>query len=290
MPNRLGPGKDELSRILWQLRTDSALSGTEAARRAGPGFSQAKVSRIERGQNVPTPDDAARLALALGASRQVAKHVARLAQDLHEQRGQNIPARVVLHRGADNFQRRIGRIEASSEHVTTFAATLVPGLLQSSAYARTVFASGGYITGAALDEVVQSRLDRQQLLREPGHRFTLLTTEGALRWCAESPAVMIEQLEHIARIDLPNVRIGVIPWGTPARVFPLHSFDLFDERAVLFGTETSTGLLTDPQDVAAYLLLRDELIPLARFGDDAQELVSRIAADYRQLETGSLVS
>ncbi|MGH3924564.1 MAG: DUF5753 domain-containing protein [Pseudonocardiaceae bacterium] len=188
-----------------------------------------------------------------------------------------------MDRGAGAAQRRIGRIEAASQRVATFHPAMIPGLLQTAAYTRAVFEQG--ISGAALDEVVAARLDRQKLLTEPGRHFDQVLTEGALRWHAHSPEVMADQMDHITALTrLPGARIGVIPWATPVRVFPMHGFDIYDQRAAIVGTWTATALLTDQRDVTRYLNLFQELQNLATFGDEVREILARIADDYRTLK------
>ncbi len=274
-----GYGRDELSRTLRQLRVDAGLSGVDAAKRAG--LSQPTISRWERGLFVPSPGDVTTLARVYNAPSAVQRRLVLMAEDL---RDEFTSARVVMHRGAGATQRRIGRIEATSERVATFHPAMVPGLLQTAAYARAVFSQG--ITGAALDEVVAARLDRQKLLTEPGRHFDQVLTEGALRWHAHSPSVMADQLDHIAEVaKLPGVRIGVIPWTTPVQMFPMHGFDIYDRRAAILGTWTATALLTDQRDVTRYIDLFWELQNLAAFGDEASKILARIADDYRTFQS-----
>ncbi|MDQ4031024.1 MAG: helix-turn-helix transcriptional regulator [Actinomycetota bacterium] len=274
-----GYGRDELSRTLRQLRTDAGLSGTEAAQRAG--LSQPTISRWERGLFVPNAEDVATLARVYNVPAVMRHRLAQMTEDL---RAEFTSARVVMHRGAGAAQRRIDRIEATSERVATFHPAMVPGLLQTETYARTVFSQG--LTGTALDEAIDARRDRQRLLTEPGRRFDQVLPEGALRWHARNPSVMIDQLDHIADVaKLPGVRIGVIPWTTPVRVFPMHGFDIYDRRAAIVGTWTATALLTDQHDVTRYLDLFQELQDLAFFGAAAIENLARIADDYRALQS-----
>lgn len=35
-------------------------------------------------------------------------------------------------------------------------------------------------------------------------------------------------------------------------MFPMHTWDIYDQRGVIVGLVSSTALLTSPQDVAAY--------------------------------------
>jgi transcriptional regulator with XRE-family HTH domain len=268
-------GGDELSRTLRQLRQAANLSGEAAGKAAG--FSQAKISRIETGVNVPTPEDVATLAEVYQAVAEVRRRLGQLAEDMKAG-----TRRVVLNRGGTEFQARIARIEAASGHVRTFAPTSVPGLLQTADYARAVFNSGT-LTAEEIDAAVAGRMRRQELLGAEGHRFTLLTTAGALGWCAGSPAVMAAQADRLAAPQSPNVRFGFIPWGTTATVFPMHTWDIYDWRGVIVGLVSSTALLTNPQDVAAYDEMFRRLEEMAVYDDEARAGLRRIADQYRAL-------
>lgn len=271
-------GEDELSRTLRQLRADASLSGRQAADLVG--FSQTKISRFESGLFVPTPDDAERLARAYGAPADMCRKVVSLATDL---RKETISSRVVLNRGAARFQQRVGRIEAASRQVATFHPAMIPGLLQTPDYAQAVFSSGGDLPPTEVDKAVAARMERQSLLVASGRRFTQIVTEGALRWHARSPLTMVRQIERLIDVSrLPEVHVGVI-WRSPAAVFPMHGFDLYDRRAVLIGTMTATALLTDQRDVAEYTALFLELERLAIFEDQARQVLNEVADDYRRL-------
>ncbi|MGH3287115.1 MAG: helix-turn-helix domain-containing protein [Streptosporangiaceae bacterium] len=271
-------GQDWLSATLRDLRQAAGLSGMEAARRLGT--SQRRISNIETGRFVPRDDEIQAFADHYRASRATRRQLLEVVRDL---RAEPPKARVVMARGAWKMQRRIARVEAASSRIRAFHCAIVLGLVQTPAYARAVFSDGGDITGEDLERCVSERLDRQRILSS-GQDITLLMTEGALRWQASGPAVMAEQLDHIAMIShRPGVRVGVIPWTTPAGVFPLHGFTVYDSRAVIIGTRVATAFLTDSQDVAEHEKLLGELEALAAWDAAARDHLGRIAADFRAL-------
>lgn len=276
MTERTAGGRDELSRALRQLRQAAGLSGAKAGRLAG--FSQAKVSRIENGVNVPTPDDVATLVKVYSAAAEDRRRLEGIARDVRAEY-----RRVVLVKTPPGFQERMGRIEEASEHIATFTPTVVPGLLQTEPYARAIFSSAD-LAPSEIDKAVAARITRQQLLHDPGHRFTLITTAGALAWRVGTPEQMAAQVEHIAESTrLPNARVGIIPWGTQAKVFPLHGWDLYDRRAAIVGTANATAVLTEPPDVAVYTDLFAQLERMAVFDDEARSVLAHIADEYREL-------
>lgn len=93
---------------------------------------------------------------------------------------------------------------------------------------------------------------------------------------------MAVQVEHISQVShLPTVRVGIVPWGVRAHLFPLHGWDLHDDRAVIYGTADATAVLTEPKDVARYVELFEGVAKMAVFGDEAREVLAGIAEDYR---------
>jgi transcriptional regulator with XRE-family HTH domain len=278
MTDRPVEGKDKLSRSLRQLREEAGLTTRDVAARTG--FSQAKVSRVERGINVPTEADVLALIDVYGPQAGVARHLRALARDIRAVHRPVVMARPKARPSL--FQSRLARIEASSEHVGTFSNTVVPGLLQTEAYIRELIAPRR-LEPAEADNFVRARLDRQTLLDDPAHRFTLVIAEGVFGWRAGSREDMADQVERVAEATRrANVRVGIIPWGTRATRFPLHAWDIYDRRAVSYGTVDATAILTEPRDVEKYALLFDTLASSAVYDDEARTLLADIAHRYRR--------
>lgn len=189
-----------------------------------------------------------------------------------------------MQRGAWRLQRRIANIEENAAEICGFANNIVPGLLQTADYARVVFADGGEISPEEQDRAVAERMARSTVIETGTQTITIIMTEGAFRWHAGSPRIMVDQMKRLSRLAIGDrVRIGVIPWTTPAKTFPLHGFTMYDRRAVVIGTRSATAFITDPHDVATYSRLFDELVALASFGPEADGIIAGIAEDYRSL-------
>ena len=273
-------GRDELSGALRKLRKAAGLSGVEAGKRIGQ--TQASISRFENGRFVPTPETVDALCRVYGSSTAERQRLVRISQDLRED--VRPTARVVIQRGATRMQERISRIERTSVTVRHFHPAVVSGLLQLPDYARVIFSAGGDLSADEVRMAVDRRIARQALLTEPGRSFTFLLAEGPLRWQVGSPRLMAEQLDHITCIaDQPNVRVGVIPWTTAVDVAPVAGFDLYDDRAVIVGTDAGTTFFTDPPDVASYVRLFADLAAVASYDNAALAVLRSVAADYRSL-------
>jgi transcriptional regulator with XRE-family HTH domain len=284
-PAGRGPGdRARLAHVLRQARKDAGLSGTEAGQRAG--MSQSKVSKIENGYLLPSVDDVAALCRAYELGADDRTELIALAAGLREEAS----ARVILARGVAEMQRRIGQLEASASLIRGFQPTMVLGLLQTAAYARLVFGipDSEALSADEVDDAVAARSARQRALDAEAKQFVFVLTEGALRWHAGSATVMTEQIQAIIEAARrPNVRLGLIPWTSPVHVFPRHGFHLYDQDAVIVGTETATATMTGAADGATYDELFTTLERSAAFGNDATEHLARIADEYRQLSTSS---
>lgn len=269
-----------LAAQLKELRLAAGLGGIEAGRRAG--LSQSKISKLERQDLRPSPEDVATLCDVYGATPALRAELVQLAEALP---GSLIePPRVTLSRGAHYHQQRIRRLEESATLLRSFQPTMVIGLLQTTAYATVVFTGGG-IPSADVQQAVAARVERQQQLRDRVPHAALIMTEGALRWPGCTPQAMAEQMDAlIAATELPNVDLGIIPFSAPAAgIFPRHGFHLYDSDAVIVGTESGMATITDADDIGRYERMFSRLQEIATTGAAARDVLARIAADYRNL-------
>ena len=107
------------------------------------------------------------------------------------------------------------RLEQEAGSVRTFEAQMVPGLLQSEVYARSILRL--FFPSAPAHEIdrrAQMRLTRQKVLTEAGGpRLWAIVDEAAVSRQVGSRAVMRAQLEHILELTaMPNVTVQVLPF------------------------------------------------------------------------------
>ncbi len=131
------------------------------------------------------------------------------------------------------FQLYIG-LEAAASGIRQYEAELVPGLLQTRAYAEQVFKMPGGAIDADDDQeqhrAVQLRVERQTLLtRFSPPRLSVIINEAVLRRPVGNATIMAEQLHQIAKAaELPNATVQVLtflPDCTRARwPEPSHSW------------------------------------------------------------------
>lgn len=282
-PPPAGRGLDDRARLaaaFRQARRDVGLTGAQAAQLIGSG--QSKISKIERGALLPSVEDVRALSRAYGLRADVRGELIALAEGLRDEQR----SRLVLSRRVGELQHRIGELERSAGVIRSFQPTMVIGTFQTSGYARAVFAQpdSQQLADDEVQEAVAGRMGRQEITLAVGKEIRAVMTEGALLWHAGSSQVMAEQVEHLSSVlDLPGLRLGVIPWTRPVNFFPRHGFHIYDEDVVSFGTETAFATLTSRADVTQYLELFAALEESAAYGDEAREHLDRISGNYRKL-------
>lgn len=149
------------------------------------------------------------------------------------------------------FQAYIG-FEAGASSIRMSQGLLVPGILQTEAYARVV--TGTYVSAEKVQAVVDLRLDRQENIfdRAPKQRHVL--DEAVIRRRVGN--AMPGQLRHLIELaDRPEVDIRVIPFDAGPHFgmrgpFALLGFDVELDDVLYLESARRGDLLIPPFDVA----------------------------------------
>jgi hypothetical protein len=166
-----------------------------------------------------------------------------------------------------------------------FEATVIPGLLQTPEYARARFAEGIRRLNLPNDinEAVQGRIQRQEILYRADKRFHFVLTEAALRLRLCAPEVLLGQLDRLISLSqLPNVRLGIIGFQTQYATSPWHGFWLYDNQKVLVETMSAGLDLRQPQEIELYATAFDQLAADANYGRSARAIITRVIDDLAQ--------
>ncbi|MFY1692721.1 helix-turn-helix domain-containing protein [Plantactinospora sp. WMMB782] len=102
--------------------------------------------------------------------------------------------------------------EQNAVSLRSYQALVVPGLLQTEAYARAVLTDAGLTGLEEMERRLAARLARQAVLtRDDPVDLTAVLDEGLLHRPVGGPAVMREQLDAlVAAAALPHVRLHVV--------------------------------------------------------------------------------
>jgi transcriptional regulator with XRE-family HTH domain len=269
-----------LARALTQLRERAGLGVTEAARQVG--FSQAKLSRIESAQIAISGDDTYALCGTLGVPTDATDELVQLARQAKRRDWWQAYPDTVLGRTTDLLELEA---DASSKH--SFTIDVVPGLLQTEAYARAVIRNG---MPRESDESIQQRVDmrmtRQQRITSGELECWAIIDEPALRRAVGGPAVMAEQVAHLAEVAQgPHVSIQVLPLsltGHLALGTPFNTFTLDDGCSYVALDNLTGGLyIEDEAEVRAYADTWSKLAAVALSFEHSAELLRTIAGEHR---------
>jgi transcriptional regulator with XRE-family HTH domain len=112
--------------------------------------------------------------------------------------------------------------ESAASMLRYWCPLLLPGVLQTEAYARAVLSVEPY-TPERLTELVAARMERRQVL---GRAYvTAVIDHHVLRRCMGSPAIMAEQCAHLATVaKRSDIALHVVPEG--ANVGLWGAFDI----------------------------------------------------------------
>ncbi|MEV6982850.1 DUF5753 domain-containing protein [Sphaerisporangium sp. NPDC051017] len=152
--------------------------------------------------------------------------------------------------------------EAGASMIRTYEAVVVPGLLQTADYMVAVFRGGQVLNEAVFERHVQARLARQEILkRRNPPTLVAVIDEAALQKNIGGPAVMRDQLEHLAEMARhPHITIQVLPNSVgahPALDGPFVILDFpspDDPSLVHLSTLTDSLWLETPEEIRRYTL------------------------------------
>jgi transcriptional regulator with XRE-family HTH domain len=274
---------EQLTAALRRLRADAGVSGADLAARIGT--SQATISRYESGRLQPGMLVAGRIGLALRTTPQQRRQLVGLARAAAEERAGLVPKRVLLQQGVVQLQRRIRLHERRARHVRSFHPSIVPGLLQTEGYMRAIVSGPPATSDAENAAWVRERQARQLHMSQPGRTAVQIVAESALHWGVAGDAVMAEQCSHLAQLAVkrPEWRVGVVPRvpaDGAAQLFVTNGFTIHDSTSVHIGTTAGNALVTDPGVVADHIELFGRIETMARYGEDAAAVFTRVAELY----------
>ncbi|PJM99471.1 transcriptional regulator [Streptomyces sp. CB01201] len=255
---------DELRR----RREEAGLTQEELSVRAI--LSRSYIAHIEAGRRRPSGDDARRLDQVRGAN------------GFFERFLPTLDGRKV----AEHFEAA-KEFEQQATVIREYAPELVPGILQTEAYARAVFQTRfPPMTDEECDKALVTRLGRSRIL---DHAKTpamwVMLNEAVLRRRVGGPAVMAAQLRHLVDLgERRRIRLQVLPFGAGAHSLMEGMVSLMwfaDLPPVVYVEGWRTGKLWElPSVVQQCLSAYDLALGDALSHQQSLALVRSAAEDY----------
>lgn len=251
--------------VVQALREHAGLSREEFGEQVR--FSRHTVASVELGRRMPDPTFVERAEDVLGntgALRKAAGHLARQP-------------------GLAAWFRQWARLEATAITLYTYECRLIPGLLQTEAYARQLFADRlPPLNDEQIEVQWEARAERQRLLRErPNTAFSFILEEHLFLRRTGGVEVTRALIDHVLRASaLRNVEIQIMPLTRESHAGlagPMQQLETPDNRWYAYNEGQRGGLFfSDPKEVSVlqsrYARMRSQALTL----QDSLSLLERM--------------
>lgn len=273
--------RQQVARELARLRNLAGLDQRSLGKQIN--LSQAMISRAERAEKLlPLPKILA-WGQACGANQEVLDRLTALTEAASTQS----EAWRDLLPEAGQLQDAVRANEATTRTLLSYSPTVIPGLLQTPAYAEHVLRLTNYTGRGDNEAALLGRWRRQQALSDRTKHFSFLLLESVLRWApAGQREIMPPQLDRVAAVaGQENVSLGVVLSGSEP-ILPFHGFTIYADRGeddpfVSMELVHTYITVTNPVDVELYRDIYERLTTAAKVGPDAVALIERVATELR---------
>jgi hypothetical protein len=281
----------QLGRYLRELRNGQRISVKTAAEQLE--WSETKIWRVETGQSSLRSLDVEQMCRLYAAPPDITEALMGLAKETKAKGWWHAYGDVI----PEGFDVYIGLEEAASL-LCMYQSELVPGLLQTEDYARTVISAGKpYENDDQVDRLVHLRIARQALVQRPTAPLELraVLNESVIRRPVGGTAIMAAQLDRLAEAaGLPNVSLRVVPFSLglhhgvmsgPFYIlrFPLNGDGQESEPATVYVNGFTGDLYLDKaHEVERYANAFESIWTAALDERVSRNLIHRSARELRQ--------
>ncbi|WP_026421438.1 helix-turn-helix domain-containing protein [Actinokineospora inagensis] len=276
---------------LLRLREQAGLTQDEAAEHLGKAGN--KISRVESGKIGIDKTDLDVLLALYRASEKDQLWCRELSRAAKPKRGR--PTGETTFYLGPRWFRAFRDLESDASEIMEVRSEIITGVLQTDDYIRAMFdAQGIDPDDSVVGDTLRVRVDRRILLtRENAAKFAFVLSESALRRQIGGPAVMAEQLRHLAQVAmLPNVTLQVIPFASRSYAPLSTNFKIFR-----FGHEMANDIVylemysdaayldKPPETVRRFAELFARLQGVALGPVESRHLVETVANEYAAVAT-----
>jgi transcriptional regulator with XRE-family HTH domain len=266
--------------MLQRLRLGAGMSAKDAA--AAMGWDSGKLSRIENAKAHIRPQHIPALLTKYGVTDpEVVAALEGLAKDASKKGWWQTYSGVVAPAYADYIS-----LESDAESVRLYAPLVIPGLLQTGAYARETIAANAITrTPEEVTALAEVRMARQAVLSRPERPLKLWAVIGEAvlhRRFSDRPQIMRDQLQRLIDVSAaPGITVQVMPLdATPhpggAGAFDLVSFPAPMPAVVQFENLKGTSYVEGTDDVALYEEAFHQIVAAALPVTDSLALIIRL--------------
>lgn len=292
MPRPKQANQTRLAERLKAIRLAKRVSGSALARKIG--CPQSRVSKLETAAQVASHEDIDKWAMALDLDADTVAELHGLV-DLAQHEFNAWQELWRAHGGGVYAQQAVGTLEQITKVSKDFVQGMIPGRLQTEAYARDALNIPGGprawgSSKADCEKIVAARMELQSILREPGREFRFVIGEAALWTRFGSVETLVEQLLQLAvwLEELKSVTLRVMPLGAKWPVHPLATFAIYDDQMVSIEEQAGEHAIVDVKQVEKYIEQFDLLAGAALKPARSVELIREVAERLRAGDVGGM--
>ncbi|MFE9765216.1 helix-turn-helix domain-containing protein [Streptomyces sp. NPDC005808] len=238
---------------------------------------QTRVSRIETGHVIARPIEIRAMLKAYGVDEPEVREKLEALAKQSNRRGWWLQHAEHLR---PDYLDHIA-LEDDATYIREWQPVLVPGLLQTPAYAEAIITEGpNYVAPERVAQLVKVREGRQAKIEEGGAAYTAILWEAVIAHPLVSVEIHREQLSAILEVGKrKNVTVQVLPFSAGAVAGSTYAFSSFSfeseptVEAVTMENLRGTSVLEDPEDLAAYANAYDQLRSAALAPDASARLI-----------------
>jgi transcriptional regulator with XRE-family HTH domain len=181
-------------------------------------------------------------------------------------------------------------LEDDATYIREWQPVLVPGLLQTPAYAEAVIAAGpDYVAPEVVEQLVRVREGRQTKIDGGGASFSVVLWEAVVAHRLVTAEIHREQLTAILeKAKRKNVTVQVLPFSAGALAATTSAFSSFSfdaepvVEAVSLENLRGTSVLESPEDLTAYANMFDQLRSEALAPEASARLIRGVLRSMRE--------
>lgn len=184
-------------------------------------------------------------------------------------------------------------LEAGAAELASFDTVVVPGLLQTRAYAEALIKGDPDLLPDQIEKLVEVRMNRQQILQgDRGLHLHRVLDESVLHRVRGGADVMRDQLEHLLEMAAqPRIDIQILPFDAGAN--PAQDGGTFtvikfppemegDPGLVYLELLTGGQYFEKPEEIARYQQALDYLHALAASPKESRGIIERRLREVRR--------
>jgi hypothetical protein len=246
----------------------------------GLGCSPSKVSRIETGHTSAAPRDVSDMLDIYGVDDSIKDELVQIAREAR-QKGWWHPFSAVLN------SAYVG-LENAARSIRTYEQQVVPGLLQSEAYAIAMIRAARLgDTDEEIARRVRVRMERQSLLTQDDPiDLQVVLDEAVLSRPVGGDEVMSDQLKRLINAArLPNVSLQILPFAAGAHAgmdgtFAILEFEEDQDADVVFAENATGGLfLEKAEELHKYNSIFETIRETALDREKSIEMIEMLAEE-----------